>query len=328
MTGEAWTVIAGKGETFQDVANPKVVVRVGEEGSQGLMEISDIVFSTIGPVPGAIIVEWNVAAPNDNKGGAGFWDTHIRTGGSAGTNLEGDRCPSEGTGGTDDCYAAFMSLHLTSGSTAYHEATWVWTADHDLDGDGLESQISIFNGRGILDESQGPVWMWGGASEHHTIYQYNLVGAKNHFMGLIQTETPYYQPNPSWPEPFALNSDFHDPEEADITSSWAFRSVGSTGIFIYGAGFYSFFDVSVQVYISYFAQCINFPSLSESYTQECLDTWDCQDQLITIDTDSDISIYSLATVGTVNMLSYDGEPIIKQADNRNGFQSTVSAWTK
>jgi glucan 1,3-beta-glucosidase len=65
---------------------------------------------------------------------------------------------------------------------------WVWLADHDLDGDG-ETRLSAFSGRGILSESQGPVWMIGTGSEHHTIYQYALVGAKNHYMGLIQTES-------------------------------------------------------------------------------------------------------------------------------------------
>lgn len=26
-------------------------------------------------------------------------------------------------------------------------------------------------------------------AEHHTLYEYNLVGAKNHYIGLAQTET-------------------------------------------------------------------------------------------------------------------------------------------
>ena len=30
------------------------------------------------------------------------------------------------------------------------------------------------------------------AAEHHVLYQYNLVGASNHYMGLIQTETVSY----------------------------------------------------------------------------------------------------------------------------------------
>jgi glucan 1,3-beta-glucosidase len=66
------------------------------------------------------------------------------------------------------------------------KGSWIWNADHDLE--GSEEQITVYAGRGILSESQGPVWMIGTASEHFTLYQYNLAGAKNHYMGLIQTE--------------------------------------------------------------------------------------------------------------------------------------------
>jgi glucan 1,3-beta-glucosidase len=49
LVGEAWSVLAGKGPAFQDQDNPQVVFKVGEEGSQGITEITDIVFSTVGP---------------------------------------------------------------------------------------------------------------------------------------------------------------------------------------------------------------------------------------------------------------------------------------
>lgn len=97
IVGEAWSVIAGKGSAFQNQASPQVVVQVGAPGSQGVVEITDILFSTIGPgtVPvldhrapkclrrcvsdaGAIVVEWNVKQPNGQNGGAGMWDSHIR----------------------------------------------------------------------------------------------------------------------------------------------------------------------------------------------------------------------------------------------------------
>ena len=42
------------------------------------------------------------------------------------------------------------------------QGTWVWLADHDLDLVG-EQQITVYSGRGILSESQGPVWMIGTA---------------------------------------------------------------------------------------------------------------------------------------------------------------------
>lgn len=59
--------------------------------------------------------------------------------------------------------------------------------DHDLDGD--HSQLTTYSGRGLLSESAGPVWLIGTGSEHHVIYNYGLVGAKNHYLGLIQVET-------------------------------------------------------------------------------------------------------------------------------------------
>lgn len=49
VVGEGWSVIAGKGAAFQDVTKPQVVVQVGASGSSGLVEITDIIFSTIGP---------------------------------------------------------------------------------------------------------------------------------------------------------------------------------------------------------------------------------------------------------------------------------------
>jgi glucan 1,3-beta-glucosidase len=49
MVGEAWSVIAGKGSAFQNQASPQVVVQVGSAGSSGVVEISDIIFTTVGP---------------------------------------------------------------------------------------------------------------------------------------------------------------------------------------------------------------------------------------------------------------------------------------
>ena len=82
LVGEAWSVIAGKGTAFQDQLNPQVVVRVGEKWSQcqQVTEITDVVFTTVGPAAGAIIVEWSVRQPYGVQAGAGMWDTHIRCG--------------------------------------------------------------------------------------------------------------------------------------------------------------------------------------------------------------------------------------------------------
>lgn len=66
----------------------------------------------------------------------------------------------------------------------------------DIDGD---PQITIFSGRGILSESQGPVWLIGTGSEHNVVVQYNIANAANHFLGVIQTESPSWQPVPAPP---------------------------------------------------------------------------------------------------------------------------------
>jgi len=231
-----------------------------------------------------------------------MWDAHIRLAGAAGTNLQHSHCPSGSE--NPDCAAAFLALHLTEASNAYLEGTWVWLADHDLDGDG---QITVWSGRGILSESQGPVWMIGTGSEHHTIYQYNLVNAADHYMGLIQTETPYYQPVPPAPKPFTISKTWKDPDLMGQKSAWAFTVKESSRILVFGAGLYSFFD---------------------NYTQTCLNSASCQNQVLNIDDSSTIWIYSLSTVGTTKMLSIEGKGIISQSDNINGFASTVTAWTR
>ncbi|KAE9406732.1 exo-beta-1,3-glucanase [Gymnopus androsaceus JB14] len=313
MTGEAWSVIAGSGSAFEDQANPEVVVQVGAQGSQGILEITDIIFTTVGPTPGAIVVEWNVQEPAGTSAGAGLWDSHIRLGGAAGTNLELSECPADGSGGTTNCFAAFMGLHLTASSSAYLEevthtislGTWVWLADHDLDGDGF-SQLTLYSGRGIYSESAGPVWMIGTEAEHHTLYQLSLVGAQNHYIGLFQSEIPYYQPSPASPSPFTSDTTYNDPTTFDSGFAWAINIVSSTDIIFFGAGLYSFYS---------------------DYIQTCLDTMSCQPQLVNIDSTSSVTIYSLSTIGSTYQLSVENTGIISEIDNVDGYQSTLTAWS-
>ncbi|KAJ7787182.1 pectin lyase fold/virulence factor [Mycena olivaceomarginata] len=209
MVGEAWSVIAGKGSTFQDMNNPKPVVQVGAPGSSGLVEITDIIFSTIGPAGGAIVVEWNVK--QTTQGGAGMWDSHIRLGGVLISDSQG---------------------------------TWVWLADHDLislrvpknscrSTLGVASYLNrlVQNGSELLL----PVWLIGTASEHHVLYQYNLANAKSHYMGLIQTETLLY----------LSRSTRHSkilPPGSDISQAWGLWVTSSEDILVFGAALYSFYS--------------------------------------------------------------------------------------
>lgn len=149
ITGEAYSIIMATGSFFQDQYNPQPVWKIGNPGESGSVEISDIMFETKGPTPGAIIVEWNIRG--DTPGAAGMWDAHWRIGGSAGTNLQQDTCiktPSQTVTEADTapCTAAFLLLHVTDQASGYFENIWGWVADHELDM-GSRDQISIFNGR-------------------------------------------------------------------------------------------------------------------------------------------------------------------------------------
>ncbi|GJJ16246.1 hypothetical protein Clacol_010542 [Clathrus columnatus] len=303
VTGEVWP---RTGSNFQSQTSPRPVVQVGASGSSGSISSSLLV----GPTPGAIVVEWNVKGTSPASAAA--WDTHIRLGSAAGTNLGSAECPAQGSANPDNCFAAFLGLHLTADSSAYIEAMWVWLGDHDLDGNN--GQVNVFSGRGILSQSKGPVWFIGTAcklsAEHSVLYQYNLAGASDHYLGMIQTESPYFQPSPAPPAPFEINSAFNDPSFPNgLTEAWALYIQQSSDILVYGAGLYSFF---------------------QDYTQDCLNDGvnNCQSQIVNVDSLSSASVYGLSTLGVSFQLSVSGVGVINQASNPNGLQSTTTAWTR
>ncbi|GJJ12295.1 hypothetical protein Clacol_006536 [Clathrus columnatus] len=303
VVGEIWTEIMGSGPVFNNIEKPKPVIRVGDPCSQGVLEISDMLFSTRGPASGAIVVEWNAADPAGQQGLTGMWDSHIRLGATLGSRLGAPECTRQGQS-FQQCFAAFLALHLTPSSTGYFEGTWIWLGDHDLDNN--HDQITVFSGRGLLSESKGPVWLIGTA-EHHVLYQFNLVNARDHYMGLIQTETPYYQPIPPPPRPYHVRADWNDPKYYD-KAAWALRIVHSQNILLYGAGFYSFF---------------------QDYDTVCIEstTADCQQQIVTIDSVSSVTILNLATVGTTYQLTVDGIETVLASQNKNGFSSMLTSWS-
>jgi len=49
IVGEAWSVIMAGGSAFSDQNNPRAVIQAGAANSQGVLEISDMVFTTAGP---------------------------------------------------------------------------------------------------------------------------------------------------------------------------------------------------------------------------------------------------------------------------------------
>ncbi len=307
MVGETYSVFFITGEYFSDMTNPKPGFQVGKQsGDKGSFEASDLIISTQGPAPGAILMEWNV---NAEAGQAGLWDVHFRVGGFAGTNLQSSECaknPNSTHTANPKCIGSFMSLHLTKNSNAYLENVWLWTADHELD-QSDHSQIDIYNGRGMLVESQGPVWLYGTASEHSQLSQYQFQGAKDVFMGCIQTETPYYQPNPAPSAPFTKNDKYFDPDMSQSKAAWAVRILDSTSIWNYGAGTYSFF---------------------QNYDQSCVNTQNCQTDINQVDNSTDVNIFGLSTKASVNMITSGGQGLAKDADNRSNFCATLAVFAQ
>ncbi|KAJ0271070.1 hypothetical protein CBS470a_013331 [Colletotrichum nupharicola] len=149
-------------------------------GTKIVVEMQDLMFTTVGPTPGAILVEWNINA--DSQGSAGLW---------------------------------------------------------------------VYTARGLLIESTEAVWLYGTASEHAVYYQYNLFGAQNVFAGLLQTESPYYQPMPTAPSPYKAEVGVvrgdpkYDCSGTDFDgcdSSWGLLVSTSQDVYIASAGIYSWFD--------------------------------------------------------------------------------------
>ncbi|KAH8556533.1 exo-beta-1,3-glucanase [Umbelopsis sp. PMI_123] len=310
IVGEAWSILMASGQAFSSEFKPTPMLKVGNSGDTGVAEISDIIFTTKGAQPGAILVQWNIRDPAGSPGVSGMWDAHFRIGGADGTELQTAQCPA-GQSENAACNAAFMGLQLAKSSSAYLENVWVWTADHDLDG---TDQLSIYTGRGLSVESaNGPVWMYGTASEHNVLYQYQISNAKNVLMAMIQTETPYYQPVPNAPKPYTPYNSLSDPTFSNCASgsyncalAWGLRIVESSNVYVYGTGLYNFFN---------------------NYNQTCLATENCQDAMVDLESNKgNVYLYNLNTKAATNMVVTGGKSLAKQADNTNNFCQTVNAF--
>lgn len=81
IVGEVWSTIVSAGKNFADCNNPRPVFKFGNLGDVGHLEISDMLFQSRGPAGGAIMMEWNIRAPEDNLAAVAMWDTHVRIGG-------------------------------------------------------------------------------------------------------------------------------------------------------------------------------------------------------------------------------------------------------
>ncbi|EHK19381.1 glycoside hydrolase family 55 protein [Trichoderma virens Gv29-8] len=317
LVGEEYPIIMSSGSFFNDQNNPKPVVQVGTPGQSGQVEWSDMIVATQGTQAGAVLIEWNL---NTSGTPSGMWDVHTRIGGFKGSNLQVAQCPVTASSSAVNtaCIGAYMSMHVTAGaSNLYMENNWFWTADHDID-DSSNTQITIFNGRGLYIESTaGTFWLVGTAVEHHTLYQYQFANTQNIYAGVIQTETPYYQPNPNAPTPFAVNTALNDPDFATscagksgrCADAWGLRILSSKNVLIYAAGLYSFFENND----------------GNSGCDAALGPENCQNNIVDLEgTLSNIGIYNLGTVGVVNQVVENGNVLAIASANVNAFADIVA----
>ncbi|KAF2878306.1 exo-beta-1,3-glucanase-like protein [Massariosphaeria phaeospora] len=334
IVGEALaSVILSNGSFFNDMNNPQPVVQVALGGERGSVEWSDMFVSTKGQQAGAVLIEWNLGT---YEGTSGMWDVHTRIGGFAGSDLQTEQCEKTPdivitpSNLVQKCIAAYISVHVTKWATGlYMENVWLWTADHDLDDSrNNNTQITIYAGRGLLIESlAGRMWLYGTAVEHHVKYEYQFVDTHNIFMGQIQTETAYYQPNPDATIPFPENATLSDPlftlsntmnglngtngTRTNTAVGWGLRILRSSNITAYGVGLYSFFD-------NYSTNCSAVGSGAS-----------CQTRMLSIEgyaNSHSINLYNLNTVGATQMVTRDGVDLASNVDNNSTFVDTINVF--
>jgi hypothetical protein len=71
IIGETWSQLVASGSYFGDANNPKVMIRVGNDGDVGDVEMQDLLFTNRGPTAGLVLVEWNILARS--PGSAALW---------------------------------------------------------------------------------------------------------------------------------------------------------------------------------------------------------------------------------------------------------------
>lgn len=220
------------------------MVKVGNSGDIGVAHISDMRFSVAEPLPGAIILQINIAGAS--PGDVGIWNTPITIGGTAETTIR-NVCTAQDT---SSCMAAFLGVHLTSGSSAYLQNIWIWTADHNLDGGSGYTVIST--GRGLLCEATKATWLVGTGSEHNWLYNYNFNTATNVFAGLLQTESPYMQGDGATllaPAPWIAKNTYGDPDfswcgggDGRCRTSVSVNINGGNSLYLYNSASWAFFN--------------------------------------------------------------------------------------
>lgn len=326
LVGEVFSVISGAGTYFSNLDSPQPVIKVGNPDERGVAQFTDLLFSVADILPGAIIVQVNMAGPE--PGDVGFWNCVIRAGGSV-DSLVSTQC---GDPDSANCKAAFALLHLTPTASAYLEDVWGWVADHGLDPDLPAQNIAV--GRGALVESTSPTWLVGTSFEHCVLYQYSLHGASNVYIGQHQTEAPYWQglgtPQRA-PAPWAVDPAYGDPsfdhcrdDDDQCYRAWGLHMADSDNVVIHGSAMWSFFNA------------MNDDLWSDP---QCTLTGDiCQTNMAFVQRARAMWWFSVSSKSTENLVldmgdggeesGSDGAVFTSQRDNPGGWGAVVAAYLR
>ncbi|KAM0809029.1 putative Pectate lyase superfamily protein-domain-containing protein [Seiridium cardinale] len=321
LVGEQLSIFTGNGSAFSDSANPQPVLQVGQAGERGVAQISDILIELSDVLPGAILVQVHMAG--NNPGDVGIWNTVLRVGGSKHSRVSTACTDTD----TSSCKAAFALMHVSNTASLYAENVWGWVADHSLDGDQAQN---IAVGRGALVESTQPTWLVGTSFEHCTLYQYSLNKASNVYIGLQQTEAPYWQGSDQperAPSPWTPNSTYGDPtfsncadqgasDNGQCYRAWGHHAVDSSAVVIHGSALWVFFN-GMNDNMWKDADCENYGSI-------------CELNMIYISGANSTFMYSLSTKSTTNLI-YDTTNGIAEAtqdDYEGGWGMVIAAYLR
>ncbi|KAK4221938.1 glycoside hydrolase [Podospora fimiseda] len=185
IVGEGWATIVGFGSFFKNSDSPQPIIKVGNPGDVGRAQISDMRITVGDVLPGAILVQFNMAG--NQPGDVGFWNSLTTVGGTRGAQPLTNTCKDS----HNQCRAAFLGLHFAPTSSVYLENIWNWVADHVAE--SFDGGSFFAAGRGALVEATKGTWLHALGSEHWWLYQLSFRNAENVMVSLLQSETNYDQ---------------------------------------------------------------------------------------------------------------------------------------
>lgn len=236
LVGNGWSTISGYGSAFANVSDPTPVVQIGTAGETGTAHLQDLRFTVGEQLPGAIILQVNMAG--DAPGDVSVHNSLITIGGTPDSTIN---CDDPAT-----CMSTYIGMHLAETSTAYIDNVWVWLADHYTD--GSTGQTNSAAKSGVLIEATQGTWLSGLAAEHFWLANVEYNNATNVFLSLLQSETNYYQgsgtlavtPSPWTPTSYDPDFSWCNSTDVDCPKTVAQYYNGGDGLRTYASASWNF----------------------------------------------------------------------------------------